>query len=127
MADGEKHFEEPCNLILQDDNTTLQKEARDSSKQMVPTSPPNHTMSQPKIPSHCYHRDAQLRSILHYRITQPSFYRNTDAADTVLMLKKANISQRNLSVMRKEHDAIRLSASLPTHGQPQIFQGVNEG
>ena len=68
-----------------------------------------------------------MPSILQYQTIRSSLYRNADATDAVLMLKKADISQRNLSFTRKEHDAIRLSASLHTHGQPQIFQGVNDG
>ena len=42
MADGHKHSEEPCNLILQEDNATLLKEARVSSKEIVPTYLPTY-------------------------------------------------------------------------------------
>jgi hypothetical protein len=37
MADGHQHFEGPYNLIRQDDMATLLKEARVSSKEIVPT------------------------------------------------------------------------------------------
>ena len=135
MADGHKHSEEPCNLILQEDNATLLKEARVSSKEIVPTYLPtylptkSHYVTSQKNVTLLPQRGpaTQLRSMLRYPIIRSSLYCNADAGDAVLMLKKANISQRNLSVTRKEHDATRLSASLSTHGQPQIFQGVNDG
>jgi len=121
MADGDQHFEEPCKLILQDDNATLQKEARGSSKQMVPTSPPNHIMSQPKITSHRYHReDHSTQSVAvhpalsnHPAVALPQHRRRWQCPDAEESKHLAEESLRNAQGARRDPPVC-----VPTHTWP---------